>query len=131
VKGKRHFPSAPIAPRAGDTGRRLRASEDVDQASKDEESGVGEVHMRRAMDRTAGSEQPQQNWSPARPQDFGRLVLAAASGADFLPEMLQQLGCRRGLDTNAGVGKDRAGCASDQVSAGEAGLVAGDLDVML
>jgi len=88
------------------------------------------MHIRIAMDGTAGSEQPQQNWSPAGAQDFGRLVLAAAAGAEFPQQMLQQLGGRGGLDANAGVGEDRAGCGADQVSAGEAGLVAGDLDAM-
>jgi hypothetical protein len=69
----------------------MPAQEQVEQAGKDEQSGVGEVNACVAVDGTAVAKQPQHDWSSTWPQDFRRLVLAVAAGADFSPKVLNQL----------------------------------------
>jgi hypothetical protein len=118
-----------VPSRARDSRDRLSAQQDVDHPSENEESGVGEMDVRVAVGGTVGPKQPQQNWPSTRPQDFGRLVFAGAAGTDFSQQVRHQLGGRLRLDANAGVRKNRAMSSADEVSAGKARLIAGNLDV--
>ena len=91
VEGERHRSGVRIPSWTSDPAHRVPAEEHVEEAGKDEESGVREVNMCVAVDGTAGAKQPQHNWSSTWPQDFRRLVLAVAAGADLPPKVLDQL----------------------------------------
>jgi hypothetical protein len=74
------------------------------------------VDVRIPSDRAAGAQQPFQHRAVTCAQQFGRLVLAAATGADLPQEVVDQLPRITRFDPHTGVRKDLV-LPADQVSA--------------